>query len=186
MFLETCPFLVGCSICWHIIVHNILWCFFVFLWYQMLFLLFHFLFCLFGFSIFFLVSLARSLSILFIFFQKPALSFIDFFLFFKIFILFISSLIFIISFSADFRCYFVLLFLILLSGKLGSLFEIFLVFWGKLVALWTSLLGLCLLHPIDSVRLYFHCHLSQVIFKFPLWFHYLPIGFLVACCLVSM
>lgn len=35
------------SICWHIIIHNILLRFFVSLWYWLLFLLFHFFFCLF-------------------------------------------------------------------------------------------------------------------------------------------
>ena len=34
---------------------------------------------------------------------------------------------------------FVLLFLILLGGRLGCLFEIFLVFWGRPVSLWTFL-----------------------------------------------
>ena len=50
MFLESCPFLLGCQISCHIIVHSIL--FFVFLQYQLRFLLFSFLFCLFGFSLF--------------------------------------------------------------------------------------------------------------------------------------
>ena len=45
MFLETCPFFLGCPICWYTIVDSILLRFFVFLWYQ-LFLLFNFLFYL--------------------------------------------------------------------------------------------------------------------------------------------
>ena len=52
MFLESYPFLLGCQICWHIIVHSILLWFFVFLRYPLRCLLFHFLFCLFGFSLF--------------------------------------------------------------------------------------------------------------------------------------
>ena len=48
--LESCPFLLGCQICWYIIVHNSLLFiyFFVFLQHPLRFL-FHFLFCLFGF-----------------------------------------------------------------------------------------------------------------------------------------
>ena len=52
--------------------------------------------------------------------------------------------------------------------------------------LWISFQELLLLHPIDFVWLCFHCHLSQGILKFPLWFHHWPIGFLAVCCLVSM
>ena len=64
--LESCLFLLGCQICWHIIVHSILLWFSVFLWYPLRVLLSHFLFCLFGFFfILFLVGLARGLSILF-------------------------------------------------------------------------------------------------------------------------
>ena len=51
LFLETCPFLLGCWICWHIIVHSILLCSFVFL-YQLIYLLFHSIYCLFWFSLF--------------------------------------------------------------------------------------------------------------------------------------
>ena len=34
MFLESCPFLLGCQICWHIIVHSILMFCFVFSFYE--------------------------------------------------------------------------------------------------------------------------------------------------------
>jgi len=44
LYLETCPFLLGCQIFWHVTVHSIFLWFFVFLWYQLLFLSFHFLF----------------------------------------------------------------------------------------------------------------------------------------------
>ena len=97
MFLETCPFLLGCPICWHITVNSILFCFFVFLPYLLLFLLFHLLSCLFGSTLFFLVSLARGLSILFIF-SKNHLLVLLIFSVFLISVLFISSPIFIISF----------------------------------------------------------------------------------------
>ena len=84
--------------------------------------------------------------------NTPALGVIDFFLFFKS-LLFISSLIFIISFllmTLGFVC----------SNFSRSLslvvyLEFFLFFWGKPVSLWTSLLGLLLLHPIGFVWLCF-------------------------------
>ena len=62
MFLESCPFLPGCQICWHIIVHMV-FCssvvsveisFFQFL-----------IFFIWVHSLFFLVNLVRGLSILF-------------------------------------------------------------------------------------------------------------------------
>lgn len=34
IFLGMHPFLLGCSVCWHIILHGILWSF-LFLWYQL-------------------------------------------------------------------------------------------------------------------------------------------------------
>ena len=49
--LESCPFLQGCQICWHVIVCCVLLWFFVFLRYPLRFLLSDFLFCLFGFSL---------------------------------------------------------------------------------------------------------------------------------------
>ena len=49
MSLESCPFLLGCQICWYIVVHSIILWFLVFLQYLLGFLHFHFLFCLFGF-----------------------------------------------------------------------------------------------------------------------------------------
>ena len=96
MFLEECSFLLGLWICWPIIVHSIPLWLFVVLWYQFLCLLFHFLFiCI--LSLFFLVSLARGLSVLFILSENQLLVLLIF-LFFLISVLFISSLIFIISF----------------------------------------------------------------------------------------
>ena len=68
-------------------------------------------------SLFFLVSLARAFSVLFILLRNKLLVLLIFFLLFFISILFISSLIFIIFFlllSIGFVC-----FLILLGGRLG-------------------------------------------------------------------
>ena len=68
MFLETCPFLLCCEICWHIIVHSILLCFFCISVVSVVMSPFSFLILfIWGFSLFFSVSLARGLSILFIF-----------------------------------------------------------------------------------------------------------------------
>ena len=75
----------------------LLW-FFVFLLYQLLFLLFHFFVCV--FSLFFFMSLAKGLTILFIFFPKPNPWFHWFFYYYYYFlvsILFIFSLIFLPS-----------------------------------------------------------------------------------------
>ena len=87
-------------------------------------------------SVFFLVNLARSLSVLFIFKKKTSRKkrncswFIDLF-YFLISILFISSLIFVISFLLLLLGLFFLLFLIILIIKLGDslscLLEIFLL-----------------------------------------------------------
>ena len=106
MFLESCPSLLDCQICWHIIVHSIFLWFFVFLQYQLRFLLFHFLFGLVGFSLCFLVSLARSLSVLFTLSNYQLMVLLNFFsLFFKnLFYLFSLWLCYFLL-SADFRFY---------------------------------------------------------------------------------
>ena len=98
MFVESCPFLLGFQICWHIIVHSIiLGLFFLYLhrisWESP----FSFLICL---SSLFVVSLARGFSIFFL----------------NLYI--ISSLIFMTSFWW-------LWVLILLVGRLGCWFESF-------------------------------------------------------------
>ena len=77
--LETCPFLLGCWICRHVIVHSIPLGFFVFLQYQLLHLLCHFLFCWFGFSILPGQADQRFVSLVYPF-KEPGLCFIDFFL----------------------------------------------------------------------------------------------------------
>ena len=176
MFLETCPFLLGCPICWHTAFCNIfLWFFWVFMWYRLLFLLFRYLFI--WVLSFFVVSLARGLLILFIFSRNQLLVLLIFSIIIFISILFIFSLIFIIYFLL--LTFSFVFFLILLGGRCGSLFEIFLFSWGRPILLWTSLLELPSLHPIDFVSLCFHCLLSWGIFWFPLWLHHWPIGFLI-------
>ena len=106
VFLETCPFPLGCRICWHIIVHSfLLWFFFVFLCYQLLCLLFHFLFCLFMFSFLFGEPSQRPVEFVYPF-TKPALGFIDLFYYLLISILFVSTHINFLP-SADFGfCFF--------------------------------------------------------------------------------
>ena len=113
MFLETCPFLLGCPICWHIIIFSILLGIFVFLQYWLWFPLYHFLFCLFASSL--IVSWwawPKVCWFCLLFKKKKILGFIKF----LISILFISSLIFISflhltlgffcsSFSNSFRWY---------------------------------------------------------------------------------
>ena len=131
MFLESCPFLLDCWICWHIIVHSILlWCF-VFLQYQLCFLLFHFLFYLDPLS--FLLGEPGQRFVNFVYpFKEPALAFIDFFsIVFNLYLFYFPS-IFIISFLCWLQVLFVILFL--LGHRLGCLFEIFLVFWGRPVS----------------------------------------------------
>ena len=134
MFLETYPFLLGCRICRHIIVHSIPLWFFVFLPYRLLCLVSHFLFFWFGFSFFSSCWAWPEVCQSCLSFQRTSSWFYWVFL---ISILFISSLIFIISFLLLILGF--VLFIILLGGRLGCLFEIFLVFWGRPVSLWTSL-----------------------------------------------
>ena len=121
-FLESCLFLLGFQICWHIIAHSVLWIFFFFFWY----------FCGiswdFSFLISYFVYLGSRLGecgqrfVNFVYpFKGWALGFIDIFFYFLISLLF--SL-FIISFLLLILA-FVLLLLILLGYRLGCWFEIF-------------------------------------------------------------
>ena len=65
----------------------------------------------------------------------------------------------------------------------GKIVGIFLVSWGRPVSLWTSLLEVLLLHPIDFVKCSVYFHLSWGFFWFPFWFYHWPICS-VECCLV--
>ena len=136
---------------------------------------------LFGPCLFFLdVSCYRFID--FYLFREPAFSFIDLFLLFYLFSLwflvfypFSCLWAFPPSFPSYFRCI-----------KLDCWLGIFLVFWDRPVLLWTSLLELLLLHPIDFGKLYFHFQLSRGIFSFLVWFyHWTIVFFFIACCLVS-
>ena len=107
-FLETCSFLLGCQICWRIMVYSIPYglCYYCDISFYVSFLIS----CLFGFSLFFLVSLARGLSILFTFSKNELLVLLIFFSIFKP--LFISSLILIISFLLLILCFLFVRFLL--------------------------------------------------------------------------
>ena len=125
-------------------------------------------------SLFFLVSLVKSLLVLFIFWKSQLLFFIDFFL--SLFISLISSLIviFFLLLSLWVFLFLVLLFLIILGGSFSCLR--FFLFLGRLVLLMNFPLKIILLHHTDLVR-YFHFCSSRDIFWFLVWLHYLPFGF---------
>ena len=89
-FSNFYPFLLGCSVCWHITVCNILWQYCVSL---ILVVIFSFL-SYFAYlnSLFFLVSLAKSFSILFILLKNHFLLPLIFSIFCLYFIHFLSDL----------------------------------------------------------------------------------------------
>ena len=126
-------------------------------------------------SVWFLVGLARHLSIL-LFFSKYQLMVLLIFSIVLCF-LFITSLIFIKSILCWSGALFVPLFLIILGGKWGCLLKIFFFFKEILLLLQTSLFKLLLLDATYFISLCFHGHLSQGIFWFPLWFHHWSIDF---------
>ena len=103
------------------------------------------------------MSLAKCLSILFIFSKNQ----------FLVLLIFIIASFFLIYFFPDIYDLnpsanlgiFVLLFPVVLSIKLGRLFNVFLFSRGKIVLLYTSFLKLLLLHPIDFKLSCVHCHL---------------------------
>ena len=81
MVLKIYPFYLDCPVCWHTVIHNIFLQSFVFPWCQLLFFLFHFSIYL-GLLSFFLMSLVKCLSILFIFSKKLLLDSLIFCIFF--------------------------------------------------------------------------------------------------------
>ena len=115
------------------------------------------------FSLSFLMSVANSLSILFIFLKNPLLVVLIFAIVSFVSFTFISALIFMIyflpltlgcsisSFSSCFRCR-------------GYLFDFSPVSWGRLVLLWTFPLALLLQCPIGFGLLCFHFHSFLCIF----------------------
>ena len=119
--------------------------------------------------------LSSSFSILFIFSKKLALGFIDLFYFlnpysFPLWSLFLLlTLGFLCSFSNSFRWQI-------------KLFEFFFFFFKKAYSIVNFPLKTAFAASdlIASIRLCFHCCLSQGIFWF-LWFHCWPAGFLIIC-----
>ena len=138
------------------------------------------------FSLFFLMSLANGLSILFIFSKNQLvvlliftiLSFVSFSLFYAP-IFMISFLL--LTWGSSF-----LIFLFALGVKLGYLFEFSLVSWGKLVLLWTFPSALLLQNPIGFGLLCFHFNLFLCIFWFLFLFLLWFVGYSAACCSASI
>ena len=140
--LKNCPYLLGCQICGLFI----LLIFFCISAYLLTFLLFHFSCCL--FEIFLSSSwwVCPEVCQFCLPFQRTSSWFYWLFLLFSfISILLISSLIFMISFCwlqvffvFILYCFVFFLFLVLLGGRLSCWYEIFLLFWGRPVSLWTS------------------------------------------------
>lgn len=104
VFLETCPVLLGCTLCWHVIVSGIFFWYFCVVQYLLLFLWFYFFF-FWGEVLSFLKVLGQRFVDFVYSSKEPALGFIDIFLLKNP--LFIYSLTFIISFlilSLGFIC----------------------------------------------------------------------------------
>ena len=119
------------------------------------------------FSLFFLMSLANSLSTLFTFSKNHLLVLLIFVKVSFISFSFISALIYYFFPSTNFG---ILLFLVALSVWIGCLFGVTLVSWSRLVLLWTSLLALLFPNSIGFRCLCFHFHLFLCIFLFSFWF----------------
>nr|KAF6387428.1 hypothetical protein mMyoMyo1_007926 [Myotis myotis] len=119
MFLGISPFCPDCPICWHIVVCNI---FFTILCISLVSVVTSFLLLslFIWVLLFFLMSLIKDLSILFIFSKNQFLVSLIFCIVFSDSILFISALIFIISFLL-LTLGFVVLFLVHVSVKLDNL-----------------------------------------------------------------
>jgi len=173
MFLETCPFLLGCWIYWLMTVHSIFLGFFVCfsivsvvpsLWFFILFI--------WVVSLFFLVSLTRGFWFCLSFqkiiswsyepclWKKKNTCFIYFFHIYN----FLPS--------ADFG------FCsppppLILGGWFSWSFEILFVSGGRPISLWTSLLELLLLHPVDFYK---------AVFSFSFFLRY----FLIPCLISSL
>ena len=176
VFLGICPFPLGCSGCWHVIVEF----FYDFLYLYVInscFFFSFFILFIWVFSLFFLMSVTKGLSILS--FQRSSSGFIDLFYIFLVSILLISHLIFMIFIISFFLLTLgFILFIILLDGRLGYLFKIFIVSWGRP-------LEVLLLHCIDFGKLCFHLHLSWNFSDFLFDFFTDPLVFLVVRYLVS-
>ena len=122
------------------------------------------------FSLFFLMSLAAGLSILFIFSKNQLLallilvmvSFVSFEIFsaliFMISFLLLTLGCFVSSFSSCFRC------------RVRLFIDFSPVSWGRLVLLWTFPLALLLLNPLGFWLLCFHFHSLYAYFDFFFYF----------------
>ena len=145
------------------------------------------------FSLSFLMSLANGLSILFIFSKNQLLVLVIFAIASFISFSLISALTFYNFFPSNLGdfCLFVclLFFLVALSVRFRFIWcfiwYFLLVFWGRLVLLYTSHLELLLLHPI-GFELCFCCHLFLGIFLISLLISLWLLGYLKACCLASI
>ena len=138
------------------------------------------------FYLYFLMSLANGLSIVFIFLKNQLSTLLIFAmvpfdsfaiisaLIFEISFLLLTLGFFISSFSSCFRC------------RVRLFIWLFLVSWGQPVMLWISLLGLLLLNPIGFGLLCFHFHLFLCIFLFHFWFLPRSFGYSEVCCLASI
>ena len=121
----------------------------------------------------FLISLAKGLSILFIFSKNQFLISLIFLLAYFGFISFISALIFIISFLL-LTLGFVHIFLVPLSISLYCLFGTFLLYWSRHLSLFinfTLRMAFAASHGYWIIVFLFS-FVSRYFFKFPLWFHH--------------
>ena len=134
------------------------------------------------FSLCFLMSRAKGLSILFIFSKNQIFILLIFAMVSFVSFAFISALIFKISFLL----LTLLPSLVALGVELGYLFDFFLVYWGKPVLLWTFPLSLLLQCPIGFGLLCFHFHLFLCIFWFLFWFLLWFVGYSEVCYLASI
>ena len=174
MFVETCPFLLGCWIYWPVTVHSIFLGLFVCfsivsvvtsLWFLILFI--------WAVSLFFLVSLTRGFLFCLSFQKIISWSYESLSLKKKkhkkhLFV----SLTFIIFFLL-LTLGFVLFFLFVLGGWLGWSFDILFVSGGRPISLWTSLLELLLLSAI---------HFYKAVFSLSFFLSY----FLIPCLISSL
>ena len=135
-----------------------------------------------------LYHLSHSLSVLFIVSENQLLVLLIFaslfHFFFVCFIYFCSDfyyLFLLLTFGFPF-----LLFLIALGVKLGCLFDVSLVSWGRVVLLWTTLLALLLLNPIGFGLLCSHFNWFLCIFWLPFWFFPWCVGYSEACYLATI
>ena len=138
------------------------------------------------FSLYFLMSLANGLSILFILSKNQLLALLISAMISFVSFAFISALSFKISFLLLTLGFFISPFLVALGVELGYLFGFFLVSWGVPVLLWTFPLGLLLQCPTGFGLLCFHFHSFLCIFWFLFWFLLWFIGYSAACFSASI